>query len=60
MELRLIKSIEEIPNLRERHAIIIVSDGKIQLGDLHNYGDVEIVCKDKKAVRVKKKTETQL
>lgn len=60
MELRLIKSIEEIPNLRERHAIIIVSDGKIQLGDLPVYGDVEIVCKDKKAVRVKKKTETQL
>ena len=60
MELRLIKSIEEIPNLRERHAIIIVSDGKIQLGDLPNYGDVEIVCRDKKAVRVKKKTETQL
>lgn len=60
MEMKSVTSLEELENIREKHAIIVVSDGKIQVGELPAYGDVQIVCKDKKAKRIKVQTETQL
>lgn len=60
MEMKLITSVEEIELIRNKHAVIVVSNGKMHLGELPAYGDVEIVCKDKKAVRIKEKTETIL
>ena len=62
MELKTLADIDEVVEhcLTEKHAVIILSDGKMQLANLPAYGDVQLVCKDKKAKRIKVITDKQL
>lgn len=44
MELKLLMDIEDVENIREKHAVIIVSDGKMQFAELPQFGKVQINC----------------
>lgn len=44
---------DELKQLRGKHAIVIVSDGKMKVAELPSHGNVEIMCHDKKVKQVK-------
>lgn len=52
MELKLINE-KELVNLRDKHAVVIVSDGKMKIVELPSHGNIEIFCHDKKVKQVK-------
>lgn len=58
MELKSI-TIDQLENISNAHAVIIVSNGKMKLGELPPYGNIEITCHENKVKRVKKEQETQ-
>ncbi|WP_260456530.1 XtrA/YqaO family protein [Enterococcus casseliflavus] len=39
------------------HFVAIVSDGKMKMIELPDYGEIQIICKDGKVKRVKENTE---
>ncbi len=50
---------DQLETIRAGHAVIIVSDGKMKLGELPPYGTIQITCHENKVKRVKKEQETQ-
>ena len=58
MELKSI-TMDQLETIRAGHAVIIVSDGKMKLGELPQYGTIQITCHENKVKRVKKEQETQ-
>ena len=51
---------EELQKLRGKHAVVIVSNGKIQLAELPKYGMVEIHCSDGIAKNIYQKDGAKL
>ncbi|EPH94731.1 hypothetical protein D922_01529 [Enterococcus faecalis 06-MB-DW-09] len=55
------KVVTEIDLSNERasssHFVAIVSDGKVKMIELPEYGEIQIICKDGKVKRVKENTE---
>ena len=39
------------------HFVVIVSDSKVKMIELPEYGEIQIICKDGKVKRVKENTE---
>ena len=58
MELKLVND-DELKNIREKHAIIIVSDGKMKLAELPTFGNVQIDCGQGKVRTIKEMTDTK-
>lgn len=53
MEMKLVTSLEELENIREKHAVIVVSDGKIQVVSFQHTA----MCK--LSVRTKRQNESK-
>lgn len=60
IEMTPVASLKDLPDILRNHSLVLITDGKILVGNLPAYGDVQIVCKDKKAKRIKVLTEQQL
>lgn len=44
-------------NIISSHFVAIVSDSKVKMIELPEYGEIQIICKDGKVKRVKENTE---
>ncbi|BAK94180.1 MAG: XtrA/YqaO family protein [Alkalibacterium sp.] len=58
MELKNI-TISDLKDIQTQHAVIVVSDGKMKLGQLPAYGNVNITCHEKKVKQVKEEQATK-
>lgn len=45
-------TVSDLKKIQSEHVLIVVSDGKMKLGELPAYGNVSIKCHDKKVKQV--------
>jgi len=44
---------EDLEKIADKNVIIIISDGKMKISDLPDYGEIEITCHERKVKNIK-------